>query len=150
MGKFRRSPFDTKAWCLLVICIASFLGYFAPGPLNMRGVVVGMSESEVKRHLGKPATCDGYTWMYYFGPLAAGSEYLQIEFGSDKRVKAVEGEQISKGWRVVSTVSDPEAKIFQEFGPLRKRVRNEITETCYFADVEISLKNGRVWNIALR
>ncbi len=143
--------FETKAWFAVILCfIAGFGIYFAPASLNIHGIVAGMPESEVQRRLGKPATVDGNTWMYYFGPLAAGAEFLEIDFGPSHRVKTLCGEQLSRGWRVVSAVCDTEAKVRREFGPPKRRVQSGATVRYQLDNLEIRLTGDQVTSIILR
>ncbi len=136
----------------MIIGIASAYAYFAPaaGPLHMHGVTVGMSKTEVLNRLGRPATTDERTWMYYFGALAVGQEFLEVDFGPDKRVVAVSGEELSRGGQVIVDVGDSEAKITRMLGSVRKHVREKDFIRCYFEQVEVRLANDKVETITLR
>lgn len=143
--------FEIKAAGAIVLSfIVGFCVYFAPAGLNMHGVVVGMTESEVQRKLGKPASVDGTAWMYYFGPMVAGAEFLEVDFSPNHRVIAICGEQLSRGWRGVSAVTDTESKITKDFGPPRKRVQDGKTVRYYVDNLEFFLTDDQVTSITLR
>jgi outer membrane protein assembly factor BamE (lipoprotein component of BamABCDE complex) len=140
---------NVRAFVLVVLGIAVF-SYFAPGPLNIHGITVGMPESEVRKRLGTPATVDARTWMYYYGNLAAGAEFLEIDFGPDKRVLQVSGEQISRGRRVVVSVGDNEALVVKRFGPAKRRLCDKNNVTCHFNQVEVWFMDDQLATITMK
>lgn len=81
---------SSTAWVIVVVLISSIGAWLSSYPrgLHMHGVVVGMTEHEVKSKLGKPDQISDEThgWIYYFGAMAAGQEFLEVDFDANKRV----------------------------------------------------------------
>ena len=137
-----------RVWAIVAMSLLVLLVYSGLGPLNMHGVECGMTKSEVRRRLGQPAPSEGM-WVYYFGLLAAGAEFLGIEFGPDERARAIHGEQISRGWRPVLGVGDSEEKVVREFGPIKRRKVEGQLVNCRFDQLEVSLSENKVLSISL-
>ncbi len=137
-----------RVWLIIAMSLLGLLVYFGLGPLNMHGVECGMTKSEVRRRLGEPAPSEGM-WVYYFGLLVAGAEFLGMDFGPDGRVKALHGEQICRGWRPVAGVGDTEEAVVREFGPVKRRTVDGQVVTCLFEQLEVSLAENRVLQIKL-
>lgn len=135
---------------MVVVFGIAIFSYFAPGPLNIHGITVGMSESEVREKLGAPATVDARTWMYYYGILAAGAEFLEIDFGPDRRVLQVSGQQISRGRRVVASAGDKEALVVKRFGPLKRRLYDKNKVTCHFNQVIVWFMDNQLVSVTLK
>lgn len=136
-------------WLLVAVSLLLGLLVFSGlGRLNMHGVECGMTKSEVRRRLGAPTPSEGM-WVYYFGLLAAGAEFLGMEFGSDGRVNALFGEQVCRGWRPVVCVGDTEEVVVREFGPVKRRVVDGRLVTCCYDQLEVSFAQGKVTGIKL-
>ena len=137
-----------RVWLIIAMSLLGLLVYSGLGPLNMHGVECGMTKSEVRRRLGEPAPSEGM-WVYYFGLVVAGAEFLGMDFAPDGRVKALYGEQICRGWRPVAGVGDTEEAVVREFGPVKRRTVDGQVVTCLFDQLEVSLAENRVLQIKL-
>lgn len=142
------APVGNKVWAISAVALLGLLIYSGFGPLNMHGLKCGMTKSEVRRRLGEPVPGEGM-WVYYFGFLAAGAEFLGIEFASDGRVKALHGEQVCRGWRPVAGVGDTEEAVVREFGPVARRKVDGRIVTCRFEHLEVTLVENKVFGITL-